>query len=139
VLAVTPDQRTGSVTVTFAAPGSDGGLPITEYHVRCREVAGAEAKGATSPLVWAGVMLPLGQDLTFEVVAVNALGEGPPSEPSQQVQLQAELEVIRQALGAARGKLRQAPQARRVGALELEVARAEDEAEGDKRQVCVRR
>jgi hypothetical protein len=89
LLAVTPDDTAGSVTVAFEPPSSSGGLPITQYLARCHEITGAEAEvvGATSPLAFAEGMLPRGRDLTFVVVAVNRAGEGPASAPSPPVRL----------------------------------------------------
>jgi hypothetical protein len=85
--SATADHQAGAVTVAFTAPpASDGGAPITGYRVRCRELPEiAPAVATSSPVIFTG--LPRGRDLTFEVLAVNAVGPGPASAASQPVRL----------------------------------------------------
>jgi hypothetical protein len=97
--SATADQQAGAVTVAFTAPPAvrvslwpftapptpGGGAPITEYRVRCRETNTVVRVTSASPVVFTG--LPRGEELTFEVVAVNAAGQGPASAASQPVRL----------------------------------------------------
>jgi trimeric autotransporter adhesin len=62
-------------TVSFTAPSSDGGSPITSYTVRSN--SGRETTGTSSPLTVTG--LTNGTPYTFTVTATNARGTGLPS------------------------------------------------------------
>lgn len=72
----------GQATVTFLAPVDAGSSPITDYVVTATP-AGATATGTTSPITVAG--LTNGTAYTFTVAAVNSVGVGPPSDPSNSV------------------------------------------------------
>ncbi|WP_434950134.1 Ig-like domain-containing protein [Shewanella sp. HL-SH4] len=67
------------VSVTFSAPGSDGGSAITSYTVTSSP-GGASASGGSSPLVVTG--LTNGQAYTFTVTATNGIGTGSASAAS---------------------------------------------------------
>ena len=73
----------GGVTVSWQQPVSNGGSPITKYIVRARGTSGSVIKqveagaNATSAAVTG---LPPSTTITFRVVAVNAGGEGIPSD-----------------------------------------------------------
>jgi hypothetical protein len=133
LLSATSHHQAGSVTVGFEIPTSNGDLPIIEYRARCREVAGAEVVGVASPLAFAEGVLPRGQDLTFVVVAVSGVGEGPASAPSPPTRLiEADPRQIRDALEAARAAQAADPQVRE---LEDWLAREEDQGEQGAREV----
>jgi hypothetical protein len=75
-------------TVSFAAPASDGGSPITSYTATALDATnpangGQTATGASSPLTVTG--LTDGDSYTFTVAATNANGPGPASGPSNAV------------------------------------------------------
>ncbi|AEY66539.1 S-layer homology domain-containing protein [Clostridium sp. BNL1100] len=69
-------------TVTFNAPASDGGSPITGYIVTSTP-GSITATGNTNSIIVTG--LTNGTTYTFTVKAVNAAGEGNESAPSNQV------------------------------------------------------
>ncbi len=66
-------------TVNFTPPASDGGSPITSYTVTSTP-DGITAAGTASPITVTG--LTNGTAYTFTVTAVNAIGTGPASGPS---------------------------------------------------------
>jgi fibronectin type 3 domain-containing protein len=69
------------VQVTWAAPGSDGGLVIGQYKVTASPGgAFCQTPGTVTTCLVAG--LNNGTKYTFKVVATNALGDGAPSSPS---------------------------------------------------------
>ncbi len=73
----------GTISVTFAAPGNDGGRPITSYIATCTPVPsgpGITGAGTASPIFVFGVTN--GVTYTCTVSAVNAIGPGVPSAPS---------------------------------------------------------
>ena len=77
-----------SATVSFTAPVSDGGSPITGFAVDASDLTNAArggqmAGGSVSPLTVSG--LTDGDSYTFTVVAINAPGNGPASGPSNAV------------------------------------------------------
>lgn len=88
--ATTPDAPTirsalsnnGQAIISFSAPSSDGGSPITSYAVAASP-GGLVTFGATSPIVISG--LPPGVPYTFTVTASNTFGVGPASAPSNPV------------------------------------------------------
>ncbi len=78
----------GSVVVNFTAPASDGGSPITSYTVTATDVTrswrgGQTATGTGSPITVTG--LRSGDTYTFTVKATNAIGTGPASSASAQI------------------------------------------------------
>lgn len=68
-----------SASVTFTAPASNGGSPITGYRVTSSP-GGITATGSASPINVTG--LTAAQAYTFTVAAQNAVGFGPESAPS---------------------------------------------------------
>ena len=79
---VAPTFGSTSVSVSFTPPGDTGGTTITGY-VATASPGGRTANCATSPCVVTG--LALGQAYTFTVRAVNSVGPGPASAPSNSV------------------------------------------------------
>ena len=79
---VTATAGNGQATVTFAAPASDGGSPITDYTV-ISSPGGKTAHGSATSLTVSG--LTNGQTYTFTVTATNTVGNGLPSAPSNAV------------------------------------------------------
>jgi len=72
----------GSATVTFTAPGSTGGAPVTGYTVTSSP-GGITASCASSPCTVTG--LTNGTAYTFKVTATNGSGAGPASASSNSV------------------------------------------------------
>ena len=72
----------GSASVTFTAPTSNGGSPITGYTVTSSP-GGITATGTTSPITVTG--LTNGTAYTFTVKATNAVGTGSASAASNSV------------------------------------------------------
>ena len=81
-LAAVPGN--GQVTLSWAAPASDGGSPVTGYHV----YQGASPRGETGPVSCSPVTptsctvtgLTNGTTYYFKVTAGNGVGEGPGAE-----------------------------------------------------------
>jgi Ca2+-binding RTX toxin-like protein len=69
-------------SVSFAAPGSDGGAPVTTYTVTASP-GGETATGTASPIMVPG--LTDGTVYTFTVTATNSAGTGPASSASDPV------------------------------------------------------
>ena len=71
----------GQVVVSFTAPASTGGLPITAYTVIWTPHDGSDTPG--SPLATSHTVTGLhnGTTYTFNVEAANAIGTGPQSNP----------------------------------------------------------
>jgi hypothetical protein len=69
-------------TVSFTAPASNGGSPITSYRVTSNP-GGFTSTGGASPLTVTG--LANGTSYTFTVQAINAIGTGPASAASNAV------------------------------------------------------
>lgn len=78
----TATAGSGQATVTFTAPGSIGGGPITGYRATSSP-GGITATGASSPITVTG--LTNGVAYTFTVAAQNAGGYGPESAASNSV------------------------------------------------------
>jgi hypothetical protein len=72
----------GQATVSFSAPASDPGAPITSYTVTSSP-GGLTATGPTSPIVVGG--LTNGTSYSFVVTATNSAGTGPPSLASNSI------------------------------------------------------
>jgi hypothetical protein len=79
---VTAAAGNASATVSFTAPASNGGSPITSYTVTASP-GGATASGSASPITVTG--LTNGTAYTFTVTAANANGTGPASVASNSV------------------------------------------------------
>jgi hypothetical protein len=86
-IVATPTGPT-SASVSFVTPASDGGSPITGYRATATSTSSAPAKrkssattiiveGPTSPISITGLVF--GENYTFTVVALNALGVSPPT------------------------------------------------------------
>jgi hypothetical protein len=76
----------GQASVSFTAPASDGGSPITGYTVACTPVGGGAtvtATGTGSPVIVSGLIN--GTAYTCTVSAINAAGTGPASGASNVV------------------------------------------------------
>ena len=71
-----------SASVSFAAPASTGGAPITSYRVTASP-GGMTATGGSSPIPIGG--LTNGTSYTFSVTATNSAGTGPASAASNSV------------------------------------------------------
>lgn len=71
-----------SASLTFTAPSSDGGYPITSYTV-ISTPGGITASGASSPISITG--LTPGTEYTFTVAGVNSQGTGLQSESSNAI------------------------------------------------------
>ncbi len=69
-------------TVSFTAPGSNGGSVITLYTVTSNP-GNITATGASSPITVTG--LTNGVSYTFTVTATNSVGAGPASSPSNMI------------------------------------------------------
>jgi YVTN family beta-propeller protein len=79
---VSASPRSRSATVSFTAPASDGGSPITTYTVSASP-GNITASGFGSPITVTG--LTNGTAYTFTVTATNAYGTSPTSAPSNPV------------------------------------------------------
>ena len=72
--AVTAVAGNGTATVTFGAPASNGGAPVTGYTVTVSP-GGTTMNTTSSPVVFTG--LTNGTSYTFTVTATNSAGVGP--------------------------------------------------------------
>jgi titin len=85
--AVTGSSWLGTVNLGWQAPASDGGTPIVSYVVSVRS-GGSEVTTVTVAAPATGTVvegLTNGTPYTFTVTAVNAMGSGPESQPSEPV------------------------------------------------------
>ena len=87
-VAATPGD--GSATVTWTAPASDGGSPITGYTVDATDQTSSTDLGtlctwASGPLTCTASSLTNGDSYSFTVTAVNSVGAGAASDPSTAV------------------------------------------------------
>ncbi|HWS46375.1 MAG TPA: fibronectin type III domain-containing protein [Acidimicrobiia bacterium] len=76
-------RASGTVSVSFTAPDSNGGAVITSYRITCASANGGRLRtgaGASSPVVISG--LTNGKAYTCTVLAVNAIGTGTASSAS---------------------------------------------------------
>ncbi|MEI8126454.1 MAG: fibronectin type III domain-containing protein [Actinomycetota bacterium] len=86
--AVTATSLNGALLVSWKAPGSDGGSPITAYTVTGNDGSScvdAVPADAVDPLSCTVTNLTNGTPYTFTVVATNAVGDGSASDPSSPV------------------------------------------------------
>jgi hypothetical protein len=83
-VAAVANLRLGA-TVTWTAPASDGGSPILRYEVTASP-GGATQTTASATTQLAFGMLSVGS-YTFTVKAINAVGTGPASSPSNAVKV----------------------------------------------------
>lgn len=78
---VVADRGDGSVTLTWDAPMSNGGATISQYDVHCSD--GRVLHSGSLELYVEDLVN--GEAYTFTVYAVNAVGQGPASQPSEEV------------------------------------------------------
>jgi hypothetical protein len=88
--AVSATASDGEAVVSFSAPGSDNGSPITGYEVTAHDKSnpldasdGKAVSGPSSPVTVSGLVN--GHTYNFTATATNAVGTGPASEPSAPV------------------------------------------------------
>ena len=82
--APTATAGDGQASVSWTAPGSDGGSAITDYTVTSSP-GGFMCTKAAPPLTCDVAGLTNGTPYTFTVVATNAIGDSDPSDPSNEV------------------------------------------------------
>jgi hypothetical protein len=87
---VSAEASDSQAVVSFTAPGTDNGSPVTGYEVTAHDKSnpgdagdGKTVTGATGPIAVSGLVN--GHTYTFTVTARNAVGTGPASEPSAPV------------------------------------------------------
>jgi serine protease AprX len=85
--SVTASAGDASAQVSWQAPSTDGGSPITGYTVSAS--SGGQTCTTSGALLCTVSGLTNGKSYTFTVRAANQLGSGPPSAPSNQVTPQA--------------------------------------------------
>jgi Tol biopolymer transport system component len=79
--SVTASARSGAAAVSWAAPSSDGGTPVTSYRVVAQPGGASVTVAAPTTSVTVGGLVPH-TPYTFTVVAVNARGSSVTSAPS---------------------------------------------------------
>jgi predicted phage tail protein len=77
---------TGNATISFTAPASNGGSPITSYRVTSAGATVTTVSGTSSPINVSGLSAGT---YTFTVRAVNGAGTGPASTASSSVTVNA--------------------------------------------------
>jgi len=82
---VTATRGNASATLSFSAPASNGGSPITAYTAISNPGGGSSSCTITPPLSCTVTNLINGQAYTFTVSATNAAGTGPASAASNAV------------------------------------------------------
>lgn len=83
--SVTAVAGNGQATVTFAAPGSNGGSAVTGYTVTSIPAGGVDTNGGSAALTHVVAGLTNGAVYTFTVKATNAVGTGVASAASNSV------------------------------------------------------
>ena len=82
-----PEVDATHMVITWTAPKSDGGAPITHYVIEKKEPRSSRWSKVmpeeVKELTWKVDNLIEGKDYHFRVAAVNKAGQGPFSEPSE--------------------------------------------------------
>jgi hypothetical protein len=74
-----------TVSLTWAAPASDNGSPVTGFNVSVNGTGGSVHSFDAGTTTWVATGLSNGNPYTFTVAAVNAIGAGPYSPDSKSV------------------------------------------------------
>ncbi len=78
--------RASSAQLAWEAPQCDGGAPIIGYHVERRQTSSSRwlrvTKASLDALVLEDTELIEDSEYEYRVLAVNKVGEGPPSSPT---------------------------------------------------------
>ena len=85
---VTGLSRDGAVALSWTAPASNGGSPISSYRITPREANGEVENPVYTPYATTSYTvtgLQNGTSYTFAVAAINGVGTGPDSAPSPAV------------------------------------------------------